>query len=261
MAASAFRRAGYDAYTMSGGLVEWEARGLPLEPDGRARGGALIVWRGSRSACARPGGAAARQGRRLRRPDVRDRRAGDASRVFVTERAGRVRVIRDGAVLATPFLDLTSITESADHERGLLSAAFAPDYATSGRFYVYLTATAAAAVSGTPGEMQVREYRRSAADPDVADPASARLLLSDPAHDAAATTTAGSCSSGPTGSCGWATGDGGGGERPVRPLAGPGLAARQADPARPGRAARRRCSRAGCATRGASRSIARPGSS
>ena len=34
MAANAFRRAGYDAYTMSGGLVEWEARGLPLEPDG-----------------------------------------------------------------------------------------------------------------------------------------------------------------------------------------------------------------------------------
>jgi rhodanese-related sulfurtransferase len=34
MAASAFRRAGYDAYTMTGGLVEWEACGLPLEPDG-----------------------------------------------------------------------------------------------------------------------------------------------------------------------------------------------------------------------------------
>ena len=32
MAASAFRRAGYDAYTMTGGLVEWEACGLPLEP-------------------------------------------------------------------------------------------------------------------------------------------------------------------------------------------------------------------------------------
>jgi rhodanese-related sulfurtransferase len=33
MAAAAFRRAGYDAYTMTGGLVEWEAHGLPLEPD------------------------------------------------------------------------------------------------------------------------------------------------------------------------------------------------------------------------------------
>jgi len=34
MAANAFRRAGYDAYTMTGGLVEWEAQGRPLEPDG-----------------------------------------------------------------------------------------------------------------------------------------------------------------------------------------------------------------------------------
>ena len=32
-AANAFRRAGYDAYTMTGGLIEWEAQGLPLEPD------------------------------------------------------------------------------------------------------------------------------------------------------------------------------------------------------------------------------------
>jgi rhodanese-related sulfurtransferase len=34
MAASAFRRAGFDAYTMTGGLVAWEAQGRPLEPDG-----------------------------------------------------------------------------------------------------------------------------------------------------------------------------------------------------------------------------------
>jgi rhodanese-related sulfurtransferase len=33
MAANAFRRAGYDAYTMRGGLVEWAAKELPLEPD------------------------------------------------------------------------------------------------------------------------------------------------------------------------------------------------------------------------------------
>jgi hydroxyacylglutathione hydrolase/adenylyltransferase/sulfurtransferase len=33
MATSAFRRAGFDAYNMTGGLLEWEARGLPLEPD------------------------------------------------------------------------------------------------------------------------------------------------------------------------------------------------------------------------------------
>jgi len=36
MAASAFERAGYEAYNMTGGLLGWDARGLPLEPsDGR----------------------------------------------------------------------------------------------------------------------------------------------------------------------------------------------------------------------------------
>ena len=34
MAANAFRRAGYDAYSLDGGLIEWRRRGLPLEPDG-----------------------------------------------------------------------------------------------------------------------------------------------------------------------------------------------------------------------------------
>jgi rhodanese-related sulfurtransferase len=33
MAANAFRQAGYDAYSMEGGLVDWARRGLPLEPD------------------------------------------------------------------------------------------------------------------------------------------------------------------------------------------------------------------------------------
>ena len=65
---------------------------------------------------------------------------GDTRRVFVTERPGQVRLILDGAVQSTPFLDLTPITLSSSQERGLLSLAFAPDYATSGRFYVYLTA-------------------------------------------------------------------------------------------------------------------------
>ena len=128
----------------------------------------------------------------------------------MTERAGRVRLIRDGAVVAAPFLDLTSITESGYEERGLLSAAFAPDYATSGRFYVFVTAKAAAAVSGTLGELQVREYRRSAANPDAADPASARLLLSIP-HTDAQNHNGGQLQFAPDGKLWLGTGDGGGG--------------------------------------------------
>jgi hydroxyacylglutathione hydrolase/adenylyltransferase/sulfurtransferase len=33
MAANAFRRAGFDAYSIDGGLTEWDRRGLPLEPE------------------------------------------------------------------------------------------------------------------------------------------------------------------------------------------------------------------------------------
>ena len=129
--------------------------------------------------------------------------AGDGSRVFVTERAGRVRIIRDGNVLARPFLDVTSSTESGYQERGLLSAAFAPDYATSGRFYLYLTAKAPL------GEIQIWEYRRSAGDPDVADAGSGRLLLGIP-HTDAENHNGGQLQFGPDGKLWLGTGDGGG---------------------------------------------------
>ena len=62
--------------------------------------------------------------------------AGDTSRVFVVERPGRVQLVRPGATAL--FLDLTDrVLAGADTERGLLSVAFAPDFATSGVFYAY----------------------------------------------------------------------------------------------------------------------------
>lgn len=65
--------------------------------------------------------------------------AGDASgRLFVAEQSGRVRVIRDGKLERGAFLDISkSISDGG--ERGLLGLAFAPDYATSGTFYVNYT--------------------------------------------------------------------------------------------------------------------------
>ena len=128
---------------------------------------------------------------------------GDASRIFVTEKPGRVRLVRDGAVLAAPFLDVTAMTSSSDEERGLLSAAFAPDYASSGRFYLYLTARPA-------GEIQVWEYRRSAANPDVADTSSGQMLLAVP-HPDAANHNGGQLQFGADGKLWLGTGDGGGG--------------------------------------------------
>ena len=64
-----------------------------------------------------------------------------SGRVLVVERAGRIRLLdpASGAVAATPFLDITGEV-AFDGERGLLSVALAPDFATSGRAYVFLTA-------------------------------------------------------------------------------------------------------------------------
>jgi hypothetical protein len=91
---------------------------------------------------------------------------GDKRRVFVVERGGRIRVLVDGNKRKQPFLDIRSKVSSGG-ERGLLSMAFAPDYARSGRFYVDYT--------DNRGDSRIVEYRRASAE--TADPGSARQLL------------------------------------------------------------------------------------
>src|SRR5205085_8820440 len=59
----------------------------------------------------------------------------DRSVLFVVQQNGHIRVIRAGAVLSADFLDLSG-TILGGGERGLLGLAFAPDYTTSGRFFV-----------------------------------------------------------------------------------------------------------------------------
>ena len=88
---------------------------------------------------------------------------GDSATRYVVEQRGTIRVVRNGAVQPAPFLDLTASIASGG-ERGLLGLAFAPDYATSGRFYVNFTNTA--------GDTVVARFKRSAASPLLADPAS-----------------------------------------------------------------------------------------
>ena len=122
---------------------------------------------------------------------------GDAARVFVVEKPGRVRVVVGGQAQAAPFLDVTGITDD-DGERGLLSIAFAPDYATSGLFYVFLTGTQAASPSGVIGDLMVYEGRRSAADPNVADQASLRRVFAIP-HPGASNHNGGQLAFGPDG--------------------------------------------------------------
>ncbi len=88
--------------------------------------------------------------------------------LFVVEKTGQVQVVHDGERLPEPFLDLSDAV-STGGEQGLLSVTFAPDYQSSGLLYVDYTDTA--------GDTRVVEYRRSAQDPLVADPQSAREVL------------------------------------------------------------------------------------
>ncbi len=92
--------------------------------------------------------------------------AGDP-RLFVVEQAGRVKIVEHGRVLPTPFLDIVDSVDSGG-ERGLLSLAFHPRYATSGWFYVNYT--------DRHGDTRVKRFSVSA-DPNVADPASGRQIL------------------------------------------------------------------------------------
>jgi glucose/arabinose dehydrogenase len=87
-------------------------------------------------------------------------------RLFVIERAGRIRIVRDGELLATPFLTIPVRTDSV--EQGLLGLAFPPDFATDPRVYV--------AYTDELSEAQVIAEYRVSADPDVAVAAERRLL-------------------------------------------------------------------------------------
>src|SRR3954447_14457013 len=76
----------------------------------------------------------------------------DPHRVFVVEQGGKIIEVRDGVKQDPAFLDITSRVKSGG-EQGLLSMAFAPDYATSGRYYVYYTAARPASTGDTSGSV------------------------------------------------------------------------------------------------------------
>ena len=92
---------------------------------------------------------------------------GDTRRIFVVEQGGAIRVVRGGKPLSRPFLDLRSRV-IAGGEQGLLSMAFAPDYARTRRFYVNYT--------DRGGTQSVVEFRRSRDSRDRAL-TSGRLVL------------------------------------------------------------------------------------
>jgi glucose/arabinose dehydrogenase len=127
---------------------------------------------------------------------------GDASRLFVAERGGQVKLLVNDVLRPTPYLDLAPLGVSQDGERGLLSVAAAPNYSTTGKFYVYYTETG--------GDIRVDELTRSSADPDTADLTTRRNLLTIE-HSSENNHNGGQLHFGADG-CLWiTTGDGGGG--------------------------------------------------
>ena len=93
------------------------------------------------------------------------------TRLFVVEKLGKIRIIKNGQLLETPFLDIPVVGSSADsgNEQGLLGLAFHPRYSMNGRFYVFYT-------TGGPSRDVVIEFTVSD-NPDVANPDSDKLIL------------------------------------------------------------------------------------
>jgi glucose/arabinose dehydrogenase len=130
---------------------------------------------------------------------------GDA-RLFVVERAGRIRVVKNGATLATPFLDIHTRVGTAG-EGGLLGLAFPADYSSSGVFSVYYT--------DLNSDSIVARYSVSG-DPDVADSNDEEVLLfiDQPDGTDFRNHKGGTLHYGPDGFLWFATGDGGGANDP-----------------------------------------------
>lgn len=128
--------------------------------------------------------------------------AGDP-RLFIAEKDGVIRVYKNGAVLPTPFLDLTSLTTKGP-EQGLLGMAFDPNYATNGRFYVSYTTD-----GPTGGGTSVIARYHVSADPDVANAASDTTILT--AAQPETNHNGGGIAFGPDGMLYIGFGDGGGG--------------------------------------------------
>jgi glucose/arabinose dehydrogenase len=110
--------------------------------------------------------------------------SGDGSgRLFVVEKPGRIKIVQNGYVLSTPFLDISERV-GTENESGLLSVAFPPNYAQNGYFFVYYSHINKNLVGPEPidqgrnnGHDTVVARFHVSSDPNVADPSSEESIL------------------------------------------------------------------------------------
>jgi hypothetical protein len=135
---------------------------------------------------------------------------GDASRLFVVERPGRIK-LKQGGNAATEFLDIADRVDEAG-ERGLLSMAFSPDYATSGLLYVVYTGVDDPSTIGEneAGDLHLDKFDANAGGP-IEDTRREVLTIE---HSSQSNHNGGQLQFGPDGHLYWSTGDGGGGGDP-----------------------------------------------
>lgn len=96
---------------------------------------------------------------------------GDDTRMFVVEQRGKIKIVKNGALLVDPFLDVSgkSVNPGGNDERGLLGMAFHPKYQQNGRFFIFYTD------KNTQNQV-IEEYARGT-DGDHADPMKVQTLL------------------------------------------------------------------------------------
>jgi glucose/arabinose dehydrogenase len=128
-----------------------------------------------------------------------------SGRLFVLEQPGTIRILKEGTLLPTPFLDLSGLVNNSGNERGLLGLAFDPGYAIDGRFFVNYT--------DANGDSVTARYSVSGADPDLADPTSGVPILRI-AHPQYSNHNGGNLVFGPDGYLYFGMGDGGSGGDP-----------------------------------------------
>lgn len=91
-----------------------------------------------------------------------------SGRLFVIEKAGRIRILENDQLLETPFLDITDRVGSSANEQGFLGLAFHPQYQQNDRFFVNYT--------NTNGDTVIARFQVSE-DRNLADPGSEMKLL------------------------------------------------------------------------------------